>query len=237
MTGVLFFLTQYLQSVLGYSALQAGLGFIPLAVTMMIAAPISARLDARYRLEGDRRRRLGHRRAAPGSCCPRPGPTPAYLLVGAVLALLGAGLGLRHDPGHQLDHGVAAPGQGRGRLGGQRHHPPDRRALGVAILGSITDAVYRSSVQSTASFRTLSAAARATVRGGIGNVVVAANSLPTPARAQLSVDAKRSFVHAMDLTALIGMLFVLAGATVAFIWLPAKAADEVSPAGRPSWRR
>jgi hypothetical protein len=59
--------------------------------------------------------------------------------------------------------------------------------------------------------------------------VVTAHSLPPVARAQVTIDAKRSFVHAMDLTALIGTFFVLAGAAVALIWLPAKADDEPAP--------
>jgi EmrB/QacA subfamily drug resistance transporter len=230
MTGVLFFLTQYLQSVLGYSALHAGLGFIPLAVTMMISSPASARLDARF---GSKATVVAGLVIAAGAVAllSTARADSSYLLIGAVLALLGAGLGCVMTPATNSIMGslpLAKAGVGSAvndttrQIGG---------ALGVAILGSITDAVYRSSVHATASFRSLSAVAQATVRGGIGNVVVAANSLPAAARAQLSVDAKRSFVHAMDLTALIGTLFVLAGAAVAYIWLPAKAAEEVSPEG------
>jgi MFS family permease len=228
MTGVLFFLTQYLQSVLGFTALQAGLGFIPVAVTMMISSPLSARLDARFGskaivtvgliIAACAVALLGTARA-----------DSSYWLVAAVLALLGTGLGMVMTPATNSIMGslpLAKAGVGSAvndttrQIGG---------ALGVAILGSITNAVYRSSVQATASFKTLSVAAGSTVREGIGNVVVAANSLPSEARAQLTLDAKRSFVHAMDVTALIGTLFVLAGAAVAFIWLPAKEAPEPEP--------
>jgi len=42
--GVLFFLTQYLQGVLGLSAIETGLRFIPLAIGIVASAPVSAAL-------------------------------------------------------------------------------------------------------------------------------------------------------------------------------------------------
>ena len=44
MFGSLFFVSQYLQFVLGYSALESGVGLLPLAASLMIAAPVSAKL-------------------------------------------------------------------------------------------------------------------------------------------------------------------------------------------------
>src|SRR5919106_3600761 len=47
MFGVIFLLTQYFQFVLGYSPLQAGVRLLPLALTMMVVAPLSARIVER----------------------------------------------------------------------------------------------------------------------------------------------------------------------------------------------
>lgn len=44
MMGMFFFLTQFLQNVLGYSALQAGLAFLPLTVVLFAASQLSARV-------------------------------------------------------------------------------------------------------------------------------------------------------------------------------------------------
>src|SRR5262249_33681824 len=44
MFGTLFLLTQYLQSIMGFSALQAGLALLPWAGIMLVVAPLSARL-------------------------------------------------------------------------------------------------------------------------------------------------------------------------------------------------
>src|SRR4029077_4497564 len=44
MFGSLFFVSQYLQFVLGYSALKSGVRLLPLAASLMVAAPLSAKL-------------------------------------------------------------------------------------------------------------------------------------------------------------------------------------------------
>lgn len=46
--GVFFFLSLYLQGVLGLSALQGGLAFTPMAAVLIIASPLSAKLAERY---------------------------------------------------------------------------------------------------------------------------------------------------------------------------------------------
>ena len=48
MIPVFFFLTLYLQQVLGYSALRSGLAFLPLAAGVVAIAPAAARLVSRF---------------------------------------------------------------------------------------------------------------------------------------------------------------------------------------------
>ena len=43
---MIFFLTQYLQGVLGYDALEAGIRTLPVAAGLVIGGPLSARLTA-----------------------------------------------------------------------------------------------------------------------------------------------------------------------------------------------
>jgi len=47
MMGVFFFLALYMQNILGYSALEAGVRFLPTTLVIMVAAPISGRLADR----------------------------------------------------------------------------------------------------------------------------------------------------------------------------------------------
>ena len=50
--GVMYFLTTYLQSVLGYSALDAGVRMLPIAVGMVLAVEARRRPHAPARHEG-----------------------------------------------------------------------------------------------------------------------------------------------------------------------------------------
>ena len=76
--GTLFLLTQYLQSVLGYSTVKAGAVLLPQAVMLMVFAPLSNVWVQRF---GNKMRR--HRRPAASStalarCCSRrSSPTAA----------------------------------------------------------------------------------------------------------------------------------------------------------------
>jgi EmrB/QacA subfamily drug resistance transporter len=234
MFGSLFFLTQYLQDVLGYSALRTGLGFAPLAATMMIASTNSARLTKRF---GTKLVVAGGMVVTAAALLLLTQATvhSGYLLVGIMLALLGAGMGTAMSPATESIMGslpLAKAGVGSAvndttrQIGG---------ALGVAVLGSITNSVYRSHIGSSAVMATLPSAARAAVRNGIGNALaVAQRAGNNPAAARLAGDAKLAFVHAMTSTVSIGAAFALAGAIVAFVWLPARPAADAADTAEPA---
>jgi MFS family permease len=48
MFGVFFFVSLYMQNVLGYSAVQAGAAFLPMTVLIIVAAPIAGKTSDRY---------------------------------------------------------------------------------------------------------------------------------------------------------------------------------------------
>ena len=60
--GMIFFLTQYLQEVRGYSALEAGLRTMPVAAGLVLGGPLSAQADRAARDPRRRARRAGARR-------------------------------------------------------------------------------------------------------------------------------------------------------------------------------
>ncbi|GII02889.1 MFS transporter [Planobispora takensis] len=134
--GFLFLNTLYLQNVRGLSALQAGLCTLPMALTALVAAPLSGRLVAR---RGPRPSLVvaGAGLAASGvllTFVTSTTPLPALL---AVYAVFGLGFGMVNAPvtntavsGMPLAQaGVAAAVASTSRQVGQ--------ALGVAISGSV----------------------------------------------------------------------------------------------------
>jgi predicted MFS family arabinose efflux permease len=48
MFGVFFFVSLYMQNVLGYSAVQAGAAFLPMTILIILVAPVAGRLSDRY---------------------------------------------------------------------------------------------------------------------------------------------------------------------------------------------
>jgi MFS family permease len=119
MMGMFFFLTQFLQDVLGFSPIMAGVAFLPMTVTLFAVSRAAPRL------------------------IPRFGPKP-LMIAGMLPVIAGNQLLVRRVPGDDAvrpghgrrvraaDHGLAGRGQARGvrrRLQhGQRHAAGRRRA-------------------------------------------------------------------------------------------------------------
>src|SRR3984885_14161831 len=141
--GSLFLLTQYLQLVQGYSALSAGLRALPFAGAMALTSPLSPILA----------RRLGTRFVIAGGLAlmglglldlSAAGVHTSYPVLAVAVAVMGAGMGLvmatasttimTAVPAHQAGAGSAV--HDTIREGGG--------ALGVAVVGSLSAAAYRS---------------------------------------------------------------------------------------------
>ena len=52
MFGVFFFVSLYMQNILGYSAVQAGAAFLPMTLLIIVVAPIAGRLSDRLGSRG-----------------------------------------------------------------------------------------------------------------------------------------------------------------------------------------
>jgi EmrB/QacA subfamily drug resistance transporter len=225
MFGSLYFLTQYLQYVLGYSAMTAGAALIPLALMMMIMAPNSARLAGRF---GTKLVVAGGLAIVAGALAMLSFATVSspYEFIAVVLALLGLGMSIAMAPATESIMG-SLPKEKAGV--GSAMNDTTRQvggALGVAVLGSITAASYHASIDGSSVVAALPPQAQAVAHDSIGGAVAVAHQLPVGG-AELIADASQSFVHAMNSTVLIGAAIALVGALVALVFLPARASDEI----------
>ena len=117
--GSIFFLTQYLQFVLGYGTLQAGLAIAPVAAGADGGGARRPDPHAAVRHEGHRGGRPADRRRPRRSCCCRRRSVDSgYGIVLAVIVTLGVGMGLAMAPATDSIMGVAA--QGRRPASGRR---------------------------------------------------------------------------------------------------------------------
>lgn len=226
MFGSLFFVSQYLQFVLGYSPLKAGAAIIPVAAALMVSAPSSAKLVARFGTKLVVT--VGLVLVAVALLLfTQVTVNSGYPLVAVVLVIIGVGMGLAMAPSTDSIMGSLPPekaGVGSAmndttrEIGG---------ALGVAVMGSITSAVYASTIVANPGFRTLKSAspeAAAAVKDSIGGASFVATKLPEAARSALVDASNMAFVHALDRTVVVAAIAALLGALVALLFLPARAA-------------
>jgi EmrB/QacA subfamily drug resistance transporter len=228
MFGSMYFLTQYLQFVLGYTPMMAGAALIPLAAAMMIMSPNTARIT----------RRVGTKVPVATGMVVVAGTLAlmsrlqvggSYWEVGIVLLLLGLGIATAMAPATESIMGSLPPGKAGV---GSAMNDTTRQvggALGVAVLGSLTAASYHSHISSSSTLHALPAAAAGAAHDSIGGAVEVAGKLG-PAGHQLVAGASAAFVHAMSTTLLIGAVVALGGALVALLFLPARPADDAPEA-------
>jgi MFS transporter, DHA2 family, multidrug resistance protein len=229
MFGSLFLLTQFLQSVLGYTPLETGVRFLPMAATMMIIAPNSTRLVDW----------LGSKVVvATGLVVAALGLLLASQLtvnasygdVVVALVVLAAGLALVMPPATESIMGSLPPAKaGVGsavndttrEIGG---------ALGVAVLGSVLSSGYGPDVRDAVAGTPLPATAAAQASDQVGAAMEIAGRLGgEPGRALADV-AGRAFADGQSISFMIAAGALFLGAVIVGLFLPARGRDEVNAA-------
>ncbi len=217
--GAMFLQTQYLQFVLGYTALQAGLRIAPISLVLMVAAPLSARIVER----------VGTKIVVASGLAvvsvalvilSFATVTSGYGPVLASMLIMGIGMGMTMAPAtesimgslprHKAGVGSAVNDTTR-QVGG---------ALGVAILGSLLASSYASSLGPD-----VPAAAKASV----GAALNVARQLGGEQGASLAAAAKSAYVDGMGVGVLVAAGVALVGSLVALAFLPSRAREHIAP--------
>ena len=137
MFGMFFFLTQFLQDVLGYSSLATGFAFLPMPVTVFVVSQVSSRV-LMNRVNGKVMMLVGIAMAVSGfSLASTLGPDSSYLRVVVSLLLFAFGNGLSFIPLTQaaLD---GVPAQDAGAASGLVNVTQQLGGtLGVAVLVTV----------------------------------------------------------------------------------------------------
>ncbi|MGN5631303.1 DHA2 family efflux MFS transporter permease subunit [Streptomyces sp. AC154] len=222
--GVTFFSAFYMQSVRGWSALQSGLLILPLAIAQMVFAPRARLVVARFGARAVCT--VGMLMVAVGLAAFAlfDADTPVWLMC-VVFFVQGTGMAhvmppvtvavMQALPREKAGSGSAVNNTFR-QVGG---------ALGIAVLGSVLSAVYRSDIES--HLGALPAAARDTAAESIEATLGIAEKMG-PKGAPLVTAAHDAFLSAMHVTAISSAFVALLGAIVVALFLPGKA-----PAAQP----
>jgi DHA2 family multidrug resistance protein-like MFS transporter len=208
MGGVLLFVNQYLQLVLGLSPLEAGLWMLPQAASVLLSTQFAPRVTGRFR--------------------------PAVVLAGSmsvvtvgVLMISTAGLawvviglvvmGLGFGPWILLaiDRIIAtAPPERAGAASAISETGQEfGLAAGLALLGSLGTAIYRGDLGDSLPAG-VPPAAEAAARESLAGAVEAAERLPGPVGPEMLDAARDAFTTGLQVTTLISAAIVAAGAVV-----------------------
>jgi EmrB/QacA subfamily drug resistance transporter len=229
--GTTFFLSFYLQLVRGYSPLRSGLLMIPFAVAQLVFAPRSAALVRRYGPKAVSAVGLVLVGAGLIGLTAVGEATPIWI-VGALFLVQGAGMANVMPPATEsimstLPREKAGVGSAVGntvrQVGG---------ALGVAVLGSVISALYRSGIADEVA--ALPPAARAAASESVAGSYGVADRLG-PAGQSLVAAANATFVNAMHYAALGSAVVAMIGLVVVLRWLPRQSAPQTTvPAAIPA---
>jgi len=225
MFGCFFFMSQYLQTVHGYSALQAGVRLLPMAVAAFIGAMFSARLA--QQIGTKLTVALGIIIAAAGLFYfyKIAGVDTIYWKIAVGMGVTALGMGMTMSPATNSIMGsvpVAEAGVGSAmndtnrQIGG---------ALGVAILGTLLNSAYAKSIDKIVWPSPLPPTAVATIRGSVQGAQIVAGTVQkqSPAFAQFIVSqANQAFTASMDHTLLVAAIIMAAAAVVVLVILPTR---------------
>jgi DHA2 family multidrug resistance protein-like MFS transporter len=233
--GTELFTAQYLQLVLGMGPLEAGLWSLPSVAGIIVGSMLAPLLVRRARPA--QVVAAGLVLAAVGlGLLTQVGASSGLALIVAGTAITGLGVGPVGTVGTDLIVGAAPPERAGAASGISETGTELGGALGIAVLGSIGAAVYRSEVADAASAGADARLARDT----LGGAVEAAARLPGRAGDELLDAANAAFAQALQLAALIAcaVAVCMAIVTLALLGRPPHRASargelDVTPAGGP----
>ena len=225
--AAIFLGEQYLQDVLGYSTLKAGAASLPAAATMLIAAPISAKLIGRF---GSRITLLSGYAfclAAFVIMLLTWTETSSYGVVALAFALAGIGVGLAGTPAsHSLTGSVPV------RRAGMASGTSDlQRDLGGSImqslLGAILTAGYASAVatQVASSSTKISNQVTSELQRSYASAASVAEQYPQYAK-PIIAGARSSFLQGANWAYATGCVSIVLGAIVIALCFPHQADEE-----------
>ncbi len=211
MSGLVFFLSQFLQLVQGRSPLQAGLAEIPAALGAVVAGLLAAKAARRYSVRGvvaGGLAAIGLALAAMAAVTPGTG----YPLLGGVLLVVGVGAGfsftitadviLSAVP-HRQAGAASAVSETAYELGA---------ALGIALLGSVVTGRYAGIAVPAGVPGPVAAQAR----GSLPGATTAAGALPGGMGDALLAAARTAFTDGLRIACCVGAVVLLVAA--AWAW-------------------
>ncbi|MFG2308241.1 MFS transporter [Streptomyces sp. NPDC048566] len=210
LSGLVFFLSQYLQLVQGRGPFEAGLAEIPAAAGAVAAGLVAGRYARRFSVRAVVSGGLAAVGLALGTLT-LLGTTTGYPVLGAALLVVGVGAGFSFTVTADVILSAVPKDQAGAASAVSETAYELGAALGIALLGSVVTGVY-------AGF-TGPAGTPAAARESLGGAVEAAGNLPAPTAEAMLGAARQSFVDGLALASGAGAVVLLATAVAAWFLL------------------
>ncbi|MFB7244906.1 MFS transporter [Streptomyces populi] len=210
MSGLVFFLSQYLQLVQGRGPFEAGLAEVPAAVGAVAAGLVAGRFARRFSVRTVVSGGLAAVGLALGVLTVLDRST-GYPLLGAALLVVGVGAGFSFTVTADVILSAVPKEQAGAASAVSETAYELGAALGIALLGSVVTGVY-------AGF-TGPAGTPAAAHDSLGGAVEAAGHLPEHTAEALLTAARESFVDGLALASGAGAAVLLATAAAAWFLL------------------
>jgi Na+/melibiose symporter-like transporter len=223
MYGVMFLITQYFQLILGYTALDAALRFLPMAPIMIVVAPLTPKLSQRF--GANRTVAFGLTLVGVGLIMFRAltDSTSYWYILAAVVPLV-SGMALAMSPMTAAIMSAVPP---RRAGAGSAMNDATRElgaALGVAVMGSVAASRYASAVD---SFTTqLPSAAQETARSSLAGALQVSTQQAGEVSTQLAHGAVNAFVDGIHLAVTAGAILAWIAAALVLRYLPRHLAHQ-----------
>ncbi|MFE7973456.1 MFS transporter [Streptomyces shenzhenensis] len=217
MSGLVFFLSQYLQLVQGMRPFEAGLAELPAAIGAVAAGLVAGRAARRFSV----RAVVSGGLAAVGlalAALTMLSRTTGYPLLGAALLVVGVGAGFSFTVTADVILSSVPKDQAGSASAVSETAYELGAALGIALLGSIVTGVYRDF--------TGPAGTPAAAHESLGGAVESASALPAPTAEALLNAARDSFVHGLHLAAGAGAAVLLTAAAASWFLLKHQSLEE-----------
>ena len=222
--GTMFYLTQHLQLVMGYSTFDAGIRLLPVALAVGFASPIAAAAV----------RKLGTKVVVVGGLtlvaiglalfAVTVDANTSYTTLTATMVLAAIGMGLAMAPATDSIMGSLP----RSKAGvGSAVNDTTREvggALGVAILGSLLSSTYASQISDHLS--NLPAGLHERAADSIGGTFIVAATLDGRSANALMEAGRQAFASGESFGIAVGSVCALAGALIALFFLPSRAGEQ-----------
>lgn len=225
LSGLVFFLSQYFQLVHGYGPLKAGLAELPAAVTATVfgvLAGVAVRYVSHRLVLTTGLTLVGVAMASLMASLWLFTPITPYLPLGIALFVVGVGLGLAFTVASDVIL-ASVPKERAGSAAAVSETAYELgMALGIATLGSIITAVYRTVVIAPG----LSADVAGEARDSLPRAIKVAEELPADQADELLAAAKSAFTHGLAIASGVGAALLLTAAVA--VWLLLRPRKDVA---------